>query len=174
MKKICLVSIMIVVCLAAVSCGRSDSKPAAPPSAEIGAPASDFMLRDLTGKEVSLSSYRGKVVLLEFWATWCPPCKAAVPDLIAVHRKFHDKGFTVVGISMDTDSNAALKVTDFSSAHNINYPVLLADETVAQSYGVISIPASYLIDREGRITAVHMGYTADYLNRVSAEIEKLL
>ena len=148
MNKSYLNLLVIALALVAVACSKTDSKLPAAVSAEINDAAPDFTLKDLTGRNISLSDYKGKVVLLEFWATWCPPCKASVPALVALHKKYEQQGFIVVGVSMDTDSDASEKVRQFSASHNINYPVLIANEAIPKLYNVISIPTSFLIGKD--------------------------
>ena len=119
-------------------------------------PAPEFTLKDSDGKTVQLSDYRGKVVLLNFWATWCGPCKIEIPWFIDFERRFKDQGFAVVGISMDEDGWNAVK--PFISEAEMNYRVLLGNDTVAQLYGgVDALPTTFIIDREGKVAAVHSG-----------------
>lgn len=174
MKKSYLFLLFIALVLFAMACNKTDSKSPAGSSAEINAVAPDFTLKDLSGRYISLSDYNGKVVLLEFWATWCPPCKASVPALIELNRKYEQKGFIVVGVSIDTDSDASEKVRQFSASHNISYPVLLANETTPKLYNVISIPTSFLIGKDGKIVDIYKGYSEAFTNKVSAQIEQLL
>jgi len=136
--------------------------------------APDFILKDIEGRDVRLSQYRGKVVLLEFWATWCPPCKATIPELVAVQNKFRDRGFALLGVSVDEDLDLAKKLSKFSKEHRINYSVLLGNEKVHRAYHVGSIPASFLIDKEGRIINAYTGYLDKFETRVSEEIERIL
>jgi peroxiredoxin len=118
--------------------------------------APDFALKDANGKTVQLSEYRGKVVLLNFWATWCGPCKVEIPWFVEFERKHKDQGFAVVGISMDEDGWQSVK--PFISEEGINYRILMADESVAQLYGgVDSLPTTFILDRDGRIAATHLG-----------------
>lgn len=118
--------------------------------------APDFALRDSQGKIVRLSDYKGKVVLLNFWATWCGPCKLEIPWFVEFERQHKDRGFAVLGISMDEDGWDV--VMPFVSRIGINYRVLMGDDVVAQLYGgVDSLPTTFLIDREGRIARVHIG-----------------
>jgi len=174
MKKSHILLLFIVLGFVAVACSKTDSTAPARSSAELNAAAPDFTLRDLSGRNVSLSDYKGKVVLLEFWATWCPPCKASVPALVELNRKYKQKGFIVVAVSMDTDSDASEKVRKFSDAHNITFPVLLANETAPKLYNVISIPTSFLIGKDGTIVDIYRGYSEAFDNDVSVHIEKLL
>ncbi len=119
-------------------------------------PAPDFSLQDADGRTVQLSDYRGKVVLLNFWATWCGPCKMEIPWFIEFERKHKDQGFAVVGVSMDEDGWQAVK--PFVSKLGINYRILLGSDSIAQLYGgVDSLPTTFIIDREGRIATVHIG-----------------
>jgi cytochrome c biogenesis protein CcmG/thiol:disulfide interchange protein DsbE len=115
-----------------------------------------FTLKDADGKKVSLADYRGKVVLLDFWATWCGPCQLEIPWFVDLQRKNKDRGFTVLGVSMDDDGWDA--VSPFLKRLGVNYRVLLGDDVTAQLYGgVDALPTTFLIDRAGRIAAVYVG-----------------
>jgi peroxiredoxin len=119
-------------------------------------PAPEFTLKDADGKTVHISDYKGKVVLLDFFATWCGPCKIEIPWFMDFERKHRDKGFAVIGVSMDEDGWDAVK--PFVNRMAINYRVLMGDDSVAQAFGgVDALPTTFLIDREGRIAAVHVG-----------------
>jgi peroxiredoxin len=118
--------------------------------------APEFALKDADGRTVRLADYNGKVVLLNFWATWCGPCKIEIPWFVEFERKYKDRGFAVIGVSMDDDGWESIK--PFSSHMNVNYRVLLGDNSTAELYGgVEALPTSFLIDREGRIASVHVG-----------------
>ena len=113
-------------------------------------PAPNFRLSDMEGRVVQLSDYKGKVVLLDFWATWCAPCRAEMPMLQALHNQFRDRGFEVVGISVDDDP--AEVVPDYIKQGGYNYTQLFSDEKVQEQYGPIrGIPTFFLIDRDGVI-----------------------
>jgi cytochrome c biogenesis protein CcmG/thiol:disulfide interchange protein DsbE len=119
-------------------------------------PAPNFSLKDADGRIVQLSDFRGKVVLLNFWATWCDPCRIEIPWFVEFERQHKGQGFAVVGVSMDEDGWQAVK--PFISETGINYRILLGDDKIAELYGGIdSLPTSFVIDREGRIAAVHVG-----------------
>ena len=121
--------------------------------------APDFALKDSDGKTVRLSDYKGKVVLVDFWATWCGPCKIEIPWLKEFQRKFKDKGFAVIGISMDEEGWQVVK--PFLTETAINYRVVIGDDSTAQLYGgVDALPTAFVIDREGKIAAVHVGLTS--------------
>lgn len=118
--------------------------------------APDFSLKDAGGKPVRLSDYHGKVVILDFWATWCDPCAMEIPWFIDLERREKDHGFAVLGVSMDDEGWDAVK--PFASKLGVNYPVLMGNDETAQLYGgVDALPTTFLIDREGRIAAVHVG-----------------
>ena len=118
--------------------------------------APNFSLKDADGRLVQLSDFRGKVVLLNFWATWCDPCRIEIPWFVEFERQHKGQGFAVLGVSMDEDGWQAIK--PFVSEAGINYRILLGDDKVSDLYGGIdSLPTSFVIDREGRIAAVHIG-----------------
>ncbi len=118
--------------------------------------APDFTLKDAMGRPVKLSDYKGKVVLLNFWATWCGPCKIEIPWFIEFEQTFKDKGFAVLGVSMDEEGWDIVK--PYLEKSKINYRVLIGDDMTAQNYGgVDSLPTSFLLDKEGRIAATHIG-----------------
>ncbi|UCH82680.1 MAG: redoxin domain-containing protein, partial [Candidatus Latescibacterota bacterium] len=111
-----------------------------------------FAVSGLDGKRISLDDYKGKVVLLDFWATWCVPCKVEMPNVIKIHNKFHEKGFEIIGISLDSDKNALER---YIATNKMSWPQYFDgrgwQNTVAQKYRVRSIPTTYLIDRKGVI-----------------------
>jgi cytochrome c biogenesis protein CcmG/thiol:disulfide interchange protein DsbE len=118
--------------------------------------APDFTLKDAAGKPVHLSDYRGKVVILDFWATWCDPCAMEIPWFMDLERKQKDHGFAVLGVSMDDEGWDAVK--PFVAKLGMNYRVLMGNDETALLYGgVDALPTTFLIDREGRIAAVHVG-----------------
>ena len=120
--------------------------------------APDFALKDVNGQTVRLSDYRGKVVLLDFWATWCGPCQIEIPWFVDLERRNKDKGFAVLGVSMDDDGWESVK--PFLSQLGVNYRVVIGDGETAQLYGgVDALPTTFLIDRGGKIAAVHVGLT---------------
>jgi len=119
--------------------------------------APDFTLTDINGKEVSLSDYKGKVILLDFWATWCGPCRMEIPSFIQLQDEYKDD-VVVLGISLD--QGGPKDVVPFAKKMNINYPVVYGDGNVVQAYGgVRSIPTTFVIDRDFNIQRKYVGYT---------------
>ncbi len=133
--------------------------------------APDFALKDVSGKPVKLSDYRGKVVLLNFWATWCGPCKVEIPWFIDFEKQYKDRDFAVVGVSMDDDGWKS--VTPYVSDKKINYRVVIGSDEVTTLYGgVDSLPTTFIIDRTGKVASVHIGLVSKLTYQ--DEITKLL
>ena len=132
--------------------------------------APDFVLDDASGKPVRLSNFRGKVVLLNFWATWCAPCRIEIPWFIEFQNTHREAGFTTLGISLDEDGWDAVK--PFATGHKINYRVMIGNDDVAQLYGATSLPTTIIIDKWGRIAATHIGLCAK--SEYQADIKTVL
>jgi cytochrome c biogenesis protein CcmG/thiol:disulfide interchange protein DsbE len=120
--------------------------------------APDFALQDAEGKEVHLSDYRGRVVLLNFWATWCGPCRIEIPWFAELERTRKEQGFAVLGISLDTEGWHTVK--PFLEKAGVNYGIVMGDDETAKQFAVTALPTTLLIDRAGRIAAVHEGLTS--------------
>jgi peroxiredoxin len=138
-----------------------------------------FQLADSTGTNKQVTDYRGKVVLLNFWATACGGCKLEIPWLVELESAHNSDSFTVVGVSMDTSyegsksaEEAWNKVRPFVQDHRLNYPVLMGDATLITSYKLGAVPATYLIDKQGRIAATYSGVIDK--TDVDSNIKKLL
>lgn len=147
------------IALTALGCGTAPAESAPTVSLKPGEkrnPAPDFILTDANGRKVKLSEFKGKVVLLNFWATWCGPCKLEIPWFVDFEKRYKDQGFAVLGVSMDEDGWEAVK--PYIEAKQVNYRVMVATEEVAQKYGgVDALPTTFIIDREGRIVSTHIG-----------------
>jgi peroxiredoxin len=130
------------------------------PSVDLGVaavPAPDFELLDLDGELFRLSDHRGKVLVLNFWATWCPPCRAEIPSFIRLQNEFREEGVLFVGISLDEEGAEA--VAPFADARAINYPLLMHGHRAAAAYGGVgAIPTTILVDRAGRVRFRHEGF----------------
>jgi peroxiredoxin len=134
-------------------------------------PAPSFTLQDLKGNQISFSDFQGKVVVLDFWATWCPPCVKEIPHFIELYEQYKDKGFAMVGISLDPGGISVVK--SFAQKYRINYPILMTDGQVQKAYGGIpSIPTAFVIDSAGNIRQKYVGYRDKAV--FEADIKKLL
>jgi thiol-disulfide isomerase/thioredoxin len=119
--------------------------------------APEFSLPDLTGQKLDLSYYRGKVVLLDFWATWCDPCRDEIPHFVELQDKYGDQGLQIIGVSMDDGPEP---VREFHQRFKMNYPVVMGNAKTGELYGgVLGLPIAFLIGRDGRIFAKHIGAT---------------
>ena len=124
----------------------------------IGKPAPAFALKDITGAPLRLADYRGKVVLVDFWATWCVPCRTEIPHFAKLQTKYASRGFSVIGISLD---DAPEPVPPFAKKYGMNYPVAVGDAALAERYGgVLGLPVAFVIDRDGRIRHRYDGVTS--------------
>jgi peroxiredoxin len=153
----------VATALLVLLCGASASKNA-------NDLAPDFSRTDFTGNTVRLADYRGKLVLLNFWATWCAPCREEMPRFSQWQRDYGAKGLQVIGVSMDDD---AAPVKEFLGRYPVMYPIVMGDAKLGESFdGVLGLPTSYLIDPQGRILIRYRGETN--LVKMSAKIQALL
>ncbi len=135
------------------SCGRQHAAVA---SSTGGKVAPDFSLKDSTGATIKLSDYRGKVVLLNFWATWCEPCKVEIPWFISFQQKYKNRDFVVLGVSMDDDGWESVK--PYLAQSKINYQVVVGNDDISKLFGEIdALPTTFVIDRGGHIANSHTG-----------------
>ncbi len=122
---------------------------------EMSVAASDFKLQDLDGKAVRLSDFRGKPVLIDFWATWCPPCRESIPEIEKLHETYRGRGLVVLSISLDEGDWASVK--SFAAKQGITYPILKGTEDVSEQFQVRSIPLLVIINKEGKVVKRYLG-----------------
>jgi peroxiredoxin len=139
---------------------------------DTGGPAPAFTLTDLAGNSGALSQYKGQVVMVNFWATWCGPCQQEMPLLDQMYRKYKPAGFTLIGVNVDKD---APPVKELLARKPVSFPVLLdPSNTVSKSYHVDEMPSSVIIDRQGNVRYVHRGYKPGDENEYQDRIRQLI
>jgi thiol-disulfide isomerase/thioredoxin len=143
---------------------------------DTGKAAPDFLLEEISGTKVSLKGLKGKVVVIDFWATWCPPCLMSIPELVGLQEKYKENGLTIVGISVDDPGQVSDKdLAAFTQETRINYHVVRADERVLKDYFAnddsMAIPTMFLVDRQGMIAEKKVGFAP---GSVEKAIKKLL
>jgi thiol-disulfide isomerase/thioredoxin len=148
-RKVIVIFIMVVALLSGCTSKKDMSS----------ASESDFKLQDLNGKTYRLSDYKGKPVLLEFWATWCPPCRASIPAIEKLYKAYSGKGLVVLSISLDEGDWDSVKA--FAAEAGITYPVLKGAEDVNARFQVRSIPMTVIINKEGKIVKRYLGFGDD-------------
>jgi peroxiredoxin len=136
------------------------------------APAPDFTLRTLDGQKLRLGEQRGRVVLVNFWATWCGPCRQEMPHLNKLYEKYKSSGFVLLGVNVDDDTRQAAGVAD---KLGVKFPVLPdADKRVSKQYDLSAMPSTVLIDRDGKVRYLHRGYQSGYEDTYDKQIRELL
>jgi peroxiredoxin len=158
LKTLCAVLVATLIFVEIIR--SSDSSPDGKGSAAVGkmtvAPA--WELKDTDGKTVRSADFKGKVVILDFWATWCGPCREEIPGFVALQKQYAKQGLVVIGVSVDAEG--AKVVQPFIQKLGMNYPVVLSDDPVLQAFGDIeALPTTFIVDREGRIVKKHVGVT---------------
>jgi len=137
-----------------------------------GQPAPDFALKSSTGDNLRLSEYRGDVVMINFWATWCGPCRQEMPLLDELYSRYERVGFSLLGVNIDDDSRRAM---DMVAELGVNFPILFdARKEVSKLYEVQAMPVTVLLDREGTVRYVHHGYKPGYEEKYLDQIRSLL
>ncbi len=133
--------------------------------------APDFTLKTLDGQEIILSQLKGKVVLLDFWATWCGPCREAIPHLIQLYKAYRENGFEVIGMSLDKGDGEVVR--NFAKSMDIPYPIVIATEEVVRNYRVTSIPTTFFIDKEGKIRQRITGFNSTISQQMTSQVTDL-
>ncbi|NWF94134.1 MAG: TlpA family protein disulfide reductase [Syntrophaceae bacterium] len=146
-------------------CGKGKKEPSFPT-------VPDFTLKTLDGGEIVLSRLKEKVILLDFWATWCRPCREAIPHLIRLYKNYQKEGLEVIGMNMDRGNLDAVR--HFVKSMEIPYPVALAPENMEKSYGVSGLPTTILIDKKGRIREKIVGFTNEISKQMTGRVLDLL
>ena len=134
--------------------------------------APDFTLTSVDGKTITLSQLRGKVVLLDFWATWCAPCRLAIPHLNDLYKAYRERGLEIIGLSLDKGSPE--RVRKFAHNMGIEYAIIMANDDLVTKYGISPIPTTYLIDRKGYISNKWVGFSQTLMSKITAETDRLL
>jgi peroxiredoxin len=158
----------IAVCITLLICGCGGREE---PSALVLHAAPDFALEDLNGRVYRLGDLRGRVVVLNFFATWCGPCRQEIPDFVRLHQTFKEKGLEIIGVSLDFEADAVLR--RFIQQYGISYPIVLGTRKVVLDYGGIEgIPTTVVIDQHGAISDYFVGFRPGHL--IEASVTKLL
>lgn len=172
---------MLVIILAAAAAGFAGCKSGGSQAASLGTEKPlpnepDVTFKDLQGKDVSLASLKGKVVIVNFWATWCEPCQVEIPWMIGFQKKYADKGFTLLGVAMDEEGKSVVEPyvqkTQFDvEGHSMtmSYPIVLGDDDLAAKFGgLLGLPTTYVISREGKIAKRYIGLASE------SDLDKLI
>ncbi len=133
--------------------------------------APDFTLKTIDDQEITLSQLKGKVVLLDFWATWCGPCRESIPHLVHLYKTYRENGFEIIGISLDKGDLQVVR--NFAKSMDIPYPIVIAPEEVVRSYRVTGIPTAFLIDKEGKIRERTTGFNSTIAQQITAKVSDL-
>jgi len=196
MKKILMLSIISLIAASIVvySCSQSDNTSETPSAQKVTSNkpeassqtvktqtpetaknttypiAPNFELEGSDGKTVRLSDFKGKVVILDFWATWCGPCRAEIPSYVDLYKKYNDKGLEIIGVSLDRDGWTPVK--PFMDSYKINYPIVMGNMQVVQAYGGInSIPTTFIINRDGEVVERKIGARpVEYFEQILANL----
>ena len=162
-----LILLILLACLGLVfllsQCAKEEKRPSLAP---------EFSLKTLTGEEMSLSKYNGKTLLIDFWATWCGPCRESIPHLVHLHKTYRGQGLEVVGLSMDKGDPKT--VDHFVKSLDIPYAIAIAPEEIARAYGVNGVPTIVLIDKEGKIREKIVGFNTAIAKKIESRVAELI
>ena len=161
------ISLLILSCVAALHMELGSSSVALK-----GRPAPDFVLKSISGDNLRLSEYKGQVVMINFWATWCGPCRQEMPDLDALYKRYERFGFVLLGVNIDENDDKAQRM---ARELQISFPVLFdRDKEVSRLYQVDAMPTTVLIDQDGTVRHVHRGFRTGYTETYQEQLRKLL
>lgn len=167
LRTLACLSVFALIVTIIPGCKDRGTAPMVRPEEAAFSPAPEWRLKDLAGREVALSQFKGKVVIVDFWATWCPPCRAEMPFYVNLYKKLADRGLVIVGISLDAQGPGVVR--KFVDSMGITYPIVMGDEEVTTAYKVELMPTTFVVDREGRIRHSKIGAVSD-----EAKFEKLI
>lgn len=154
---------VLILGMIAVACGsREQAKQS---------DTTDFTLYSIDGVEYTLSEFKGQVVIIDFWATWCPPCRNSIPVFIKLYQKYHEQGFTILGISLDNDEQ---DLRDYSKQMKIPYPVLIGNKEIAKTYQVSGIPKTIFLDKQGTVRKTQVGFAPELEAQFDQFVDSLL
>lgn len=137
-----------------------------------GKTAPDFKVTSTSGQTISIGNYRGQVLIVDFFATWCLPCRQSIPHLTDINRKYGKQGLQILGLSVDEDGERVVKA--FADELHVNYPLALAGDAATNDFGIRSVPIMYLIDKKGKIAEVYRGYSSEIARSLEQSIKRLL
>ncbi len=141
-------------------------------AAQIGHPFPNFKVVSTSGQTITQENYRGQVLILDFFASWCQPCRLSIPHLVEMNRKYGKQGLHILGLSVDENGEQVVKT--FTEEFRVNYPLALAGDATTADFGVRSVPVKYLIDKKGKVVEVYRGFTTDKARTLELSIKRLL
>ena len=156
--------IMLILAILAIACGSGNKSKSG--QSEL----TDFTLISLDGEEYTLSALEGQVVIIDFWATWCPPCRNSIPTFVKLYEKYHERGFTILGIGLDDEQD----LIKFNNQMNIPYPIFVGSNDLAKAYGVTGIPKTIFVDKKGNIRKTQVGFAPELESQFDVLVDSLL
>jgi cytochrome c biogenesis protein CcmG, thiol:disulfide interchange protein DsbE len=168
-NRILIILCLAVFVLAALACSRSGNDSVS--GVDFFKPLS---LPDTEGQTMSLSDYTGKIIVLEFFATWCEPCKLTAPVLQKLSEQYKDQGVAIIAISLDEGADVPAKLKKFREQYKISYRIAFGNKDVKKKYNAFVLPTTLIFDRNGVVAVKHQGITRNYSQKLAGEIEKLI